>query len=100
MMKKILVILIVVLCIGFGVTYSLKNKRIIDKDSAYSFCELGDLVGDDVERIVYKNFNIDYHTEDFTKVQVEKLAQECTNEGVKKQYQMDCCMSTKMYPKD
>ena len=61
MMKKILVIG-VVLCIGFGITYLLKNQRIIDKDSAYSFCELGDLVGDDVERIIYKNFNIDYHT--------------------------------------
>ena len=99
-MKKILVILIVVLCIGFGVTFLLKNKRIIDADSAYSYCELGDLVGDDVERIVYKDFNIDYHTEDFAKAQIEELAQECINENVKKQYQMDCCMSIKMYPED
>lgn len=99
-MKKILVIAIIVLCIGIGVTYLLKNKRIIDADSAYSYCELGDLVGDDVERIVYKNFNIDYHTEDFAKVQIEKLAQECIDENVKKQYQMDCCITMKMYPED
>ena len=97
MIKKIL-ILIISFCIGLGVYYSFQNKQNSNINTKYSNCELGDIVGDDVERIVYKNFNIDYHTEDFTKQQIELFAQECIDEGVKTQYQIDCCMRTKMYP--
>ena len=99
-MKKILIIIIVVLCFGYGISYLHQNKSDNAVNSKYLNCELGDLVGEDVERIVYKNFNIDYHTEDFTKSQVENFARECIDEGVKNQYQADCCMRMKMYPDD
>ena len=68
--------------------------------SKYSKCELGDLVGDDVQRIKFQKFNIDYHQDDFTKAQIDNFAQKCVDEGVKNQYQMDCCMVTKMYPEN
>ena len=106
MLKKILIV-VAVIGIGAGVFYFLQNKQNnnINSDnitannanSIYSNCELGDLVGEDVERIVYKNFNIDYHTGDFTKIQVESIAQECIDEGVQDQNQMDCCVRMKMY---
>ena len=58
-------------------SYLFKNKHDSNINSKYSNCELGDLVGDDVERIEYQNFYIDYHTEDFTKSQIEDFAQKC-----------------------
>ena len=64
MLKKILIV-VAVIGIGAGVFYFLQNKQNnnINSDnitannanSIYSNCELGDLVGEDVERIVYKN---------------------------------------------
>ena len=111
MIKKLLIV-IVVLGIGAGTYYILQNKQnnninaenINTKNinsnnntSKYSNCELGDLVGDDVERIVYKNFYIDYFAGDFTKIQVESIAQECIDEGVQDQNQIDCCVRMKMY---
>ena len=99
MIKKISIIGITILCLGFGI-YLFLNKQNIDTNSKYSNCELGDLVGDDVERIVYQNFNIDYHTEDFTKSQIENYAKECIEDNVKNQYQIDCCMRMKMYPEN
>ena len=96
MIKKILINILVVLTIGFGTYYLFSNKQYVS--SKYSNCELGDLVGDDVERITYQKFNIDYHTEDFSKAQIENFAKNCINDGVKNQYQMDCCMRKQMYP--
>ena len=96
MIKKILIMSVVVLVIGFGIYYFSQNSR--DVGSKYSNCELGGLVGDDVERITYQDFNIDYHTEDFKKSQIEDFAKICMNDGVKNQYQMDCCMRMQMYP--
>ena len=96
MIKKILIV-IVVLVVGAGTYFVLQNKQNSNVDSKYSNCELGDLVGEDVERIVYKNFEIDYHTGDFTKIQVESIARECIEEGVQDQNQMDCCVRMKMY---
>ena len=100
MIKKILIIIIVILGLSFGITYLFKNKHDSSINSKYSNCELGDLVGDDVERIGYQKFYIDYHTEDFTKSQIEDFAQKCVNDNVKNQYEMDCCVRMKMYPED
>ena len=96
MIKKILIIMFLVLTIGFGTYYLFSNRQYVS--SKYSNCELGDLVGDDVERIKYKNFNVDYHSKDFSKTQAENFAQECINDNVKNQYQMDCCIRKQMYP--
>ena len=98
MIKRVLIIVVIITGLGLGINYFLQNKNDVNVNSKYSNCELGDLVGEDVERTVYKNFDIDYHSEDFKKSQVEVLAQKCIDEGVKNQYQMDCCMRTKMFP--
>lgn len=95
MIKKILISIIIICAIGFGINRLLQNSN--NADSKYNNCELGDLVGDDVERTVYKKYNIDYHSEDFSKSQAEDFAQECLNDGVKNQYQMDCCLRMKMF---
>ena len=100
MIRKLLIIIIIFLGILFGMSYLLKNKQNNNINSKYSNCELGDLVGDDVKRIKYQNFYIDYHTEDFTKLQIEDFAQKCIEDKVKDQYQMDCCIRMKMYPKN
>ena len=96
--RKILVVIIVILGFSFGFNYLFQNKQDVNINSKYSNCELGDLVGDDVERIEYQNFYIDYHAEDFTKSQIEEFAQKCVDEAIKNQYQMDCCTRMKMYP--
>ena len=98
MIKKILIIIIVILGFLFGINYLFQNKQDVNLNSKYSNCELGDLVGDDVERIEYQKFYIDYHTQDFTKSQIEDFAKKCVDDDVKNQYQMDCCMRMKMYP--
>ena len=100
MIRKLLIIIIIFLGILFGMSYLLKNKQNNNINSKYSNCELGDLVGDDVKRIKYQNFYIDYHTEDFTKLQIEDFAQKCVNDNVKNQYEMDCCVRMEMYPED
>ena len=100
MIRKILIIVIVILGLLFGIGYLFKNKYDSSINSKYSNCELGDLVGDDVERIGYQKFYIDYHTEDFTKSQIKDFAQKCVNDNVKNQYEMDCCVRMKMYPED
>ena len=97
MIRKEMIIAIFILVICVGVTFLFQHKRSNIYDSKYSNCELGDLVGDDVERLEYKNFYIDYHKADFTKSQIEDYTDECLAEGVKSQYQMDCCMTSKMY---
>ncbi|MCQ2753902.1 MAG: DUF3089 domain-containing protein [bacterium] len=76
-------------------------KKWLKKQEAckkYSNCELGDLVGEDVERLYFSGYHIDYHTEEFSKEQAKKFAKDCLNEGVLNQYQMDCCTTRKMYP--
>ena len=99
LIRKILII-IVILGLLFGMSYLSKNKPDSSINSKYSNCELGDLVGDDVERIEYQNFYIDYHTEDFKKSQIEDFAQKCVNDNVNNQYEMDCCVRMKMYPEN
>ena len=98
MIKKILIITIIILVFRTIIYYLSQNEK--DTNSKYSNCELGDLVGDDVEKITYQKFNIDYHTRDFTKIRIKNYAKECIDDGVKTQYQMDCCMSIKMYPEN
>ena len=97
MKKKIFITTIAILGFSFGIFFLSQNKQ--DPNSKYLNCELGDLVGDDVERITYQSFDIDYHTEDFTNSQIEDYAKMCLDDGVKNQYQMDCCMRINMYPK-
>ena len=105
MVKKILIVIVVLGIVGVGTYYILQNKQNnkqgneqdINAVSKYSNCGLEALEGDDVERIVYKNFNIDYFAGDFTKIQVESIAQECIDEGVQDQSQIDCCVRMKMY---
>lgn len=99
-MKKFLILFIIITVLGAGIYYLLKKKTDNNVNSKYSNCELGDLVGDDVERIRYKIFDIDYHREDFSREQIEKFAQECIEDNVKNQYQMDCCITIKMYPEN
>ncbi len=96
-MRKFLAFLIIII-FGTAIYYLFQNKTDNIVNDKYSNCELGDLVGDDVERITYKNFDIDYHTEDFKKSQIEDYAKMCLEDGVKNQYQMDCCITIKMYP--
>lgn len=100
MIKKMLIIAVVILGLLFGINYQFQNKHVVDLNSQYSNCELGDLVGDDVERMVYENFYIDYHTEDFSKSQIKDYAKKCLDDNVKNQYQMDCCVRMKMYPEN
>lgn len=98
-MRKILIFCGTIAIFGTGIYYLFQKDNNIVNDK-YLNCELGDLVGDDVEKIKYKNFDVDYHREDFSKVQIEKFAQECINDNVKDQYQMDCCITRKMYPEN
>ena len=100
MIKKLSIFIVVLVILGFYTNHLFQKKTEINFKSKYSNCEIGDLVGDDVERIVYKNFNLDYHTNDFEKSQIEDFAQRCLDEGIKNQYQMDCCMRSKMFPDD
>lgn len=69
------------------------------KHPDYSFCELGDLVGDDVERIMYEGYTLDYHTKDFSHKQIIDFARRCIAENVSSQYEMSCCLTYRMYPK-
>lgn len=98
MIRKISIVIIIILGLIFAIGYLSKNAQDIRINSKYSNCELGDLVGDDVERIEYKNFYVDYHVKDFTKSQIENFAQSCIKDNVKTQYQMDCCVRMQMYP--
>ena len=100
MVRKILIILIITLGLSFAAYYLFQNKQDTSINPKYLNCELGDLVGDDVERMEYQNFYIDYHTEDFTKSQVEAFGKKCVEDNVKTQYQMDCCVRRKMYPEN
>ena len=100
MIRKVRIIITAILGCLIITGYVLKTEHDNSVNPKYSNCELGDLVGDDVERIEYQNFYIDYHTEDFTKSQIEDFAQKCADDGVKNQYQMDCCVRMKMYPED
>lgn len=97
-MIKNIIISIFIIGLGFGIYYLTQTKQ--DADLKYSNCELGDLVGDDVERLPYQNYYVDYHTEDFTKSQIEDYAKTCLDDGIKNQYQMDCCVRMKMYPEN
>ncbi|MCQ2957636.1 MAG: DUF3089 domain-containing protein [Candidatus Gastranaerophilales bacterium] len=78
----------------------LKAYKELHKSDAdkYLNCELGDLVGEDVVRLKNSKFNVDYHSEDFKEEQINNFVQRCLNEGVKTQYQIDCCVRQKMYP--
>lgn len=98
MVKKILVAIIVILGFSFVFNYLFQDKQDVNINSKYSNCELGDLVGNDVERMEFQNFYVDYHAKDFTKSQIKGFAQKCIDEAIKNQYQMDCCTRMKMYP--
>ena len=97
--SKQLFVLFLVLCVCALSIVALDwhNKKVV-ANNKYNQCELGDLVGDDVERIKVSKFYVDYHSEDFKEEQINNFAQRCLNEGVKTQYQMDCCVRQKMYP--
>ena len=64
----------------------------------YTNCEIGDFVGDDVKETQYKKFIIQYPSDSFSEKQTLMFAIKCASEGVKTQYQMDCCLRCKMYP--
>ena len=99
-MKKFFIFLTAITILGTGIYFLFQKETVNNVNDKYLNCELGDLVGDDVERIRYNNFDVDYHSEDFSKDQIEKFAKECINDNVKDQYQMDCCMTIKMYPEN
>jgi len=75
------------------------NTEAIRKETKnYTVCGLGDLLGDDVETLNYKGYNISYHKSDFSKGQIKKFTDDCLNEGATSQYQIDCCVGYRMYP--
>ena len=80
--------------------YNLIRDAEAPKLEKYSNCELGDIVGDDVKDLSYKDFWIYYHSKDFSKKQMKQFANECLKEGVHTQWDMDCCTRYKMYPVD
>ena len=98
MVRKILIVIMIVLGVVFAIGYLSQDNQDVSGNPKYLNCELGDLVGDDVERMGYKNFYVDYHVEDFTKSQIKDFAHKCIKDNVKTQYQMDCCVRMQMYP--
>ena len=93
--KVFIIFVFVLLFVILSLFFSMEPKtRKID----YTSCELGDLVGDDVERINYESYTLDYHSKDFEQSKVIKYANRCIDEGIKSQYEMDCCLTYKMYP--
>lgn len=74
------------------------SERIRKETQNYTMCEMGDIVGEDIETLNYKDYNIDYHGSDFSQSQIQQFADACLGEGVKDSYQMDCCVRYKMYP--
>ncbi len=94
--KMLILTVFALLFVVGGLFFGLDGQT---KHPDYSACELGDLVGDDVERIQYDGYNLDYHTKDFTNEKVINFARRCINEKVSNQYEMDCCLTYKMYPK-
>lgn len=93
---------LIIICVIFSICFVTFKLRLTDNNqnsiSKYDNCELGDLVGEDVIRIQVAGFNVDYHSNDFSKKQIEEFAKMCKRDGVSSQYQMDCCMTIKMYP--
>lgn len=73
-------------------------NRYKQQTNNFTMCELGDFLGDDVDKIEYKNYNLEYYPSDYSKNQVKKFADECSKLGANSQYQMDCCVRFKMYP--
>lgn len=112
---KVILAIIVLIAIIAGVSSNFVNENTtnstndntsyeqVDKAeevaaNKYTNCELGDLLGDDVKTINYKNLIIDYHSTDFTEKQIKELASACYKDNATTQEQMSCCMSYKMYP--
>ena len=98
-MKKLYLLFTIFLLSVVIVNIATANNKNIqaDKPPVYNNCELGDLVGDDVIRVKISKFYVDYHSEEFTKKQIKVIAKKCLEEGVSSQYQMDCCITTKIY---
>jgi len=64
----------------------------------YTFCQIGDLMADDVTDLVYKGYDVDYVASDFSEQQVKNFIDSCLDEGINTQAQVYCCLRCKMYP--
>ena len=97
------VILAIAIIAGIGSEMSKNTKTSTQEtqeitSNKYTNCEIGDLIGDDVETINYKNLIVDYHSTEFSAAEIKKLASECYKDGATTQEQMSCCTSQRMYP--
>ncbi len=98
---KILIGIILTIAIMVGIGSEMSNSTKTsnqESQNKYTNCEMGDLLGDDVETISYKNLMIDYHSTEFSAAEIKNIASECYKDGATTQEQMSCCARQKMYP--
>ena len=94
--KKILALILLILGITVILVY-VAYSTFFKKTNRYSFCELGDLVGDDVESVYLDGYRLDYHSDSIDPDKVLDYGKKCIQEGILTQYEMDCCMREKMF---
>ena len=59
--------------------------------------DFGEAAGDDVRKVVLDGFYFEYHKPEYKKKHLKNLMRECTQDGVKTQVQMYCCMVKKLH---
>ncbi|MCR5261097.1 MAG: hypothetical protein K6C94_04590 [Candidatus Gastranaerophilales bacterium] len=96
-MKNKILLCLLVMFFAANTAFSADNFFFFGNQK-YTNCEIGDFVGDDVRETKYKNFLIQYPSASFSEKQTLIFAVKCAKEGVKTQYQMDCCLRCKMFP--
>ena len=78
-----------------------KNAKIIEFETIKSADrfkgDYGSPAGDDVKRLTKDGLYFEYHTSQYKQKYIEKLMQECIDEGVKTQVQMYCLMVKKLH---
>lgn len=80
-------------------TYTLpKQSNPNDQGAIYDSCQLGDLIGDNVDYIEYKGATIQFYTDEYTKDSATALAQACEAEGANTPDRLACCAAKKMFP--
>ena len=75
-----------------------KQSNSNDPGAKYDSCQLGDLIGDNVEYIEYKGATIQFYTDEYTKDSATALAQACEAEGANTPDRLACCAAKKMFP--
>lgn len=68
-------------------------------ESADKFAgDFGSAAGDDVIKEAFDGFYFEYHKPQYKRKYIRNLMVKCTNDGVKTQVQMYCCMIKKLHP--